>query len=163
MNAPGYLAPELDTSEWLNTDRPLSLQDLRGRIVVLEAFQMLCAGCVQHGLPQAQRVATLFQSKDVQVIGLHSVFEHHAVQGPRAALAAFLHENRIDFPVAIDRPLERIPATMAAYGMQGTPTLVLIDALGRRRAQHFGAVSDLHLGAQIGRLLEERARDASPD
>jgi hypothetical protein len=46
---------------------------------------------------------------------------------------------------------------MRAYGMQGTPTLVLIDALGRIRAQYFGAVADLLLGAEIGRLLAERS------
>jgi hypothetical protein len=44
---------------------------------------------------------------------------------------------------------------MQAYAMQGTPTLVLIDARGRLRAQHFGAVSDLIVGAEIGRLLAE--------
>jgi hypothetical protein len=45
---------------------------------------------------------------------------------------------------------------MAAYEMQGTPTVVLIDATGRRRAQHFGPVEDLQLGAEVGRLLAER-------
>ena len=146
-------APEIDASDWLNTPQPLSLAALRGRVVVLEAFQMLCPGCVQHGIPQAQRIAAGFRAEDVQVIGIHTVFEHHAVQGTRAALEVFLHEYRITFPVAIDRPSDRIPATMAAYGMQGTPTLVLIDRMGQRRAQHLGAVSDLEIGAKIGSLL----------
>lgn len=156
MSPPGFPAPELDVQEWLNVESAPTLAAMRGRVVVLEAFQMLCPGCVHHGLPQAQRVAGLFRSKDVQVLGIHTVFEHHEAQGTRAALAAFLHENRIEFPVAIDRPTGRIPATMAAYEMQGTPTLVLIDAAGRRRAQHFGPVEDLQLGAELGRLLAER-------
>jgi peroxiredoxin len=157
MSLPGYLAPDLDVGEWLNTQRPLQLADFRGRVVVLEAFQMLCPGCVQHSVPQAQRVARLFRPSDVQVIGLHTVFEHHEAQGSRAALAAFLHENRVEFPVGIDRQSGRLPATMAAYEMQGTPTIVLIDAQGRRRAQHFGPVDDLQLGTEIGRLLQERS------
>ena len=146
-------APEIDASEWLNTPEPLTLAKLRGRVVVIEAFQMLCPGCVQHGLPQAQRIAAGFRAEDVQVVGIHTVFEHHAVQGTRAALEVFLHEYRIAFPVALDRQVERIPATMAAYGMQGTPTLVLVDRKGWRRAQHFGSVSDLEVGAKIGHLL----------
>ena len=150
-------APEIDAAEWLNAAQPLSLAALRGRVVVLEAFQMLCPGCVQHGLPQAQRIAAGFRPEDVQVIGIHTVFEHHAVQGTRAALEVFLHEYRIPFPVAVDRQVERIPATMAAYGMQGTPTLVLIDRKGNRRAQHLGSVSDLEVGAKIGHLLAESA------
>ena len=39
--------------------------------------------------------------------------------------------------------------------MRGTPTLVLIDASGRIRHQHFGQVSDLVLGAQIASLVHE--------
>jgi hypothetical protein len=156
MSLPGFPAPELDVQEWLNVESAPTLAAMRGRVVVLEAFQMLCPGCVHHGLPQAQRVARLFRPTDVQVLGIRTVFEHHEAQGTRAALAAFLHENRIEFPVAIDRPTGRIPATMAAYEMQGTPTLVLIDAAGRRRAQHFGPVEDLQLGAELGRLLAER-------
>jgi hypothetical protein len=163
MTMPGHAAPELDVDEWLNVAQPLQLADLRGRVVVVEAFQMLCTGCVHHSLPQAQRIARLFRPTDVQVLGLHAVFEHHEAQGSRAALAAFLHENRIEFPVAIDRRTGRIPATMAAYEMQGTPTTVLIDAAGRRRAQHLGPVDDLLLGAQIGRLLEERAAARASD
>src|SRR5690606_20270412 len=39
-------APELQVSRWFNTPAPLSLAALRGRVVVVEAFQMLCPGCV---------------------------------------------------------------------------------------------------------------------
>jgi len=84
------------------------------------------------------------------------VFEHREVM-THEALQAFLHEYRIPFPVGVDRPAPRgpIPQTMRAYAMQGTPTLTLIDRLGRVRMQHFGQVSDLVLGAQIGGLLGE--------
>ena len=85
---------------------------------------MLCPGCVSHGLPQAQRARDAFSPKDLAVVGLHTVFEHHEAQGSRAALAAFLHEYRIDFPVGIDAQDERLPQTMRAYQMQGTPTTV---------------------------------------
>ena len=90
---------------------------------------MLCPGCVSHGLPQAQRVRATFPQEQVAVIGLHTVFEHHAAMTP-VALQAFLHEYRIGFPVGVDRadPESPIPLTMRAYAMQGTPTLVLIDA-----------------------------------
>lgn len=154
-------APELDVVEWLNTSEPLSLASLRDRVVVLEAFQMLCPGCVSHGLPQVARVRDAFSENDVAVVGLHSVFEHHKAQSP-VSLAAFLHEYRIRFPVGIDAPADTvgIPRTMAAYGMQGTPTLVLIDRQGRRRAQHFGQVSDLRLGAEIMALLRETNDDS---
>lgn len=148
-------APEIDAEQWLNTERPLTLTDCRGRVVVIVAFQMLCPGCVQHSLPQAQRLAQLFRSEEVLLIGVHTVFEHHEIQGTRVALAAFLHENRIDFPVAIDRQTGgHLPSTMVRYAMRGTPTIVLIDPEGQRRFQHFGSLDDLSLGAEIGKCLK---------
>jgi len=154
-------APPLQTSQWLNAPAPVTLESLRGRVVVIEAFQMLCPGCVSHGLPQATRVHETFLRYDVAVLGLHTVFEHHDAQTP-IALEAFLHEYRIRFPVGVDAPGEGrgLPRTMDAYQMQGTPTLVLIDRAGRRRAQHFGAVADLLLGAQIMMLLGEAPPDS---
>ena len=117
---------------------------------------MLCPGCVLHGLPQAQRLAQTFAGSDLAVIGLHSVFEHHAGNS-RESLAAFLHEWRIRFPIAIDAPSEGgMPRTMAAWGLQGTPSLVLFDRLGQMRARHFGQVADLALGAEVMALIGEK-------
>ncbi len=53
-------APELDVTEWFNTDTPLTLDNLKGRVVVIEAFQMLCPGCVLHGIPLAQSIQRTF-------------------------------------------------------------------------------------------------------
>lgn len=48
-----------------------------------------------------------------------------------------------------------LPQTMAAYALEGTPTLILIDREGRLRARHFGQVADLALGAEIMVLIQE--------
>ena len=55
-------APPWQVAQWFNTDKPLSLEALRGKVIVLEAFQMLCPGCVSHGLPQAVRVRDTFDA-----------------------------------------------------------------------------------------------------
>ncbi len=151
------LASPLDTTVWFNTPEPLTLEELRGKVVVIHAFQMLCPGCVLHGLPQAKVIDRFYPRQDVQVIGLHTVFEHHDVM-TSDALTAFIHEYRIPFPVAIDRPSDKkpIPHTMASYQMQGTPTLIIIDKNGRVRLNHFGRISDIEVGSIIGGLLEEQ-------
>lgn len=153
-------APAISAAEWLLSDRPISLEQTRERVTVLCAFQMLCSGCVQYAIPQARRIHEFFPRSEVVVLGLHAVFEHHAAQSP-VSLRAFLHENRVSFPVAVDAPGPEggQPLTLRAYGMQGTPTLVLIDRVGRRRAQHFGHVPDLRVGAEIATLLAERPHD----
>ena len=150
-------APALQVAQWLNTDSALTLESLRGRVVVLHAFQMLCPACVLHGLPQAKKTRQLFDAKDVAVIGLHTVFEHQDVM-TAAALAAFVQEYRLTFPIGIDAPSRgSIPATMRAYQLQGTPSIVLIDRQGRIRLSHFGMLDDMALGAAIGQLAAEEA------
>ena len=157
----GTPAPELDVVQWFNAAEPLSLAGLRGKVVVLHAFQMLCPGCVGAGLPQAKKIAATFPADEVAVIGLHTVFEHHEAMTP-VSLAAFIHEYRLGFPIAVDRPGGDgpIPHTMAAYGMRGTPSLVLIDRAGTVRHHGFGAEDDLKIGAEIALLVAEK--DGAP-
>lgn len=149
-------APELAVSQWFNTPTPITLAALRGRVVLLHAFQMLCPGCVAHGTPQAQRAHELFQNSDLAVIGLHTVFEHHAAMTP-VSLEAFIHEYQLSFPIGVDQPGENgpIPVTMARYRMRGTPTAILIGRDGRIRHHGVGQEDDMALGAVIATLLSE--------
>lgn len=146
---------ELDVQEWVNHEG-LSNEDLRGKVVVVEVFQMLCPGCVNHGVPQAQKIHRMIDESQVQVIGLHSVFEHHDVMTPEA-LKVFIDEFGIKFPVAVDMPREgqRIPSTMKKYRLEGTPSIILADRKGRIRQVQFGQVDDFVLGLLLGSLLSE--------
>lgn len=154
-------APELQTVGWLNTPESITLASLRGKVVLLHAFQMLCPGCVQMGIPQTQRIYEEFNPDQITVIGLHTVFEHHAVMG-RDALEVFAYEYRLRFPIGIDKPNDRhvIPHTMMAYQMQGTPTTILIDKTGHLRLHKFGHINDFILGVSIGTLLAEEVDEA---
>lgn len=159
MPAP-ITAPDWDIARWFNHDGDLTLADLRGRVVVAAAFQMLCPGCVERTIPQLRNVRELFTEDQVAVIGLHTVFEHHEAMGP-TSLAAFIHEYRLTIPVGVDRASDGgdpIPVTMARYAMRGTPTLLLIDRDGTLRRQSFGHIPDLQLGAEIMALVGEAAR-----
>ncbi len=152
-------APDLFISQWFNTDQDISLVSLRGKVVVIEAFQMLCPGCVLHGIPLAQTVRRTFPEDKVAVIGIHTVFEHHDAMTP-VSLKAFLHEYRIQFPVGVDnRGAGPLPETMAAYAMRGTPSLIVLDQVGQIAAHHFGQVSEMHVGAQIATLLARAEQD----
>ena len=144
---------DFDVVEWFNSE-PLTPEDLRGRVVLVEFFQMLCPGCVNHGIPQAQRVHRLVNAGQVAVIGIHSAFEHHDVMGPEA-LQVFLAEFGVTFPVAVDRPGEVLPATMKRWRLEGTPTTMLVDRQGRVRQTWLGKLDDLVLGVWLGTLLTE--------
>lgn len=162
----GPPAPELAVDQWFNTADTPTIASLRGRVVVIEAFQMLCPGCVSHGLPQAQRIHQMF-GDEVTVLGLHSVFEHHEAMQP-PSLEAFLFEYRYRFPVGVDSHeivdgvrRSDMPITMARYQLRGTPSLVLIDRAGRLRRTAFGLAEDLNVGASLARLIDEEPPEAS--
>ena len=154
----GEMAPELEVISWFNAPAPLTLAGLRGRPVLLHAFQMLCPGCVAHGTPQAQRAHAMFESTDLQVIGVHSVFEHHEAMTP-VSLAAFIHEYRLTMPIAVDKPGADgpLPMTMRRYGMRGTPTAILIGRDGRILHHGFGQEDDMAMGARIAMALASAA------
>lgn len=150
------LAPELRVTRWFNATKPITLAGLRGKILVLHAFQMLCPGCVAQTIPQAKRLYELARGTDLVVLGLHTVFEHHAAMTP-VSLEAFLHEYRVAFPVGVDQPSAdgAIPMTMAAYGLRGTPSTIIIDREGRIIRHVFGIEDDLSFGLLLGRLLAD--------
>ena len=121
MNAPtDPTMPEWEVAQWFNTQQPISLADLRGQVVLVQAFQMLCPGCVIHAIPQARQVHEQLADQGVAMIGLHTVFEHHDAMHPHA-LAAFIHEYGLRFPVGVDAPSadgQPVPRTMA-LGLAG--------------------------------------------
>jgi len=146
--------PELIVSQWFNSE-PKSLKELKGKVVVLVAFQMLCPGSLRHSLPQAGRIARAFSRDEVEVIGLHMVFENHKDMTP-SLLEPFLKDEHIEIPVAVDTvDASGLPKTMEAYGMQGTPTLLIFDRQGRLRRHYLGSVDDVRLGAEIMALAIE--------
>jgi peroxiredoxin len=158
MTATSAQAPELSVQTWFNTDRPLSLAALRGRVVVLVAFQVLCPPSLAAAVPQARRIHETFEPSDVAVLGLHATFEHHPAYS-LALLKAFIQEYRLKFPIALDsaNTAGPIPQTMERYNMRGTPSLVLIDRQGLVRKHAFGSTDDLRIGAEIGALAQEKS------
>jgi thiol-disulfide isomerase/thioredoxin len=147
-------APELAVSQWFNTSTPLSLSGLRGRPIFLHSFQLLCPGCVSDAIPQVRRIEKLFGHTDLQIIGLHTVFEHHAAMSP-VTLKAFISEYRLASPVGVDQSDDQsdIPVTMRRFGLRGTPSSVLIGRDGAIIQQSFGVEDDLVLGARLALAL----------
>jgi AhpC/TSA family len=151
--------PEFTAQRWFNTQAPLTLAGLKGKVIVVSAFQMHCPGSLKQGLPQAARMASTFNSDEVAVIGLNTAFEEHDKQAA-GALEAFIRENGYIFPIAKDKPNgAELPKTMEAYEIQGTPTILIFDRQGRLRRHYLGQVDDLRLGAEVMALVIE-TRDA---
>lgn len=116
-------APELVGRGWLNTGgEPVTLADLRGRIVVLDFWTFCCVNCL-HVLDELRPLEEKYADSLV-LIGVHSPkFEHEADPD---ALAAAVERYAVHHPVLDDPDL----VTWQAYTARAWPTLVVIDPEG---------------------------------
>ena len=127
---PRVRAPELRGRGWLNTDRELTLADLRGRFVLLDFWAFCCINCL-HVLDELRPLEEKYDGELV-VVGVHSPkFVHEA---DPEALRAAVERYQVAHPVLDDPDL----VTWQAYTARAWPTLVLVDPEGYVVAQYAG-------------------------
>ncbi|MGW4521161.1 NHL domain-containing thioredoxin family protein [Amycolatopsis sp. NPDC004378] len=116
-------APELRGDVWLNTGgRPLTLAELRGRIVLLDFWTSGCINCL-HVLDELRPLEAEFA--DVLVtIGVHSPKFLH--EGERASIEAAVRRYEVHHPVVNDPKMD----LWSQYAVRAWPTLVVVDPEG---------------------------------
>jgi thiol-disulfide isomerase/thioredoxin len=116
-------APELAGAlEWFNVPAPLTLADLRGKVVLLDFWTYGCVNCM-HVLPDLKRLEQKYGDALV-VIGVHSA--KFANERDNDNIRRILARYDIDHPVANDAAFR----IWRAYGARAWPTQVLIDPEG---------------------------------
>ncbi|MET0068493.1 MAG: TlpA disulfide reductase family protein [Candidatus Thiodiazotropha sp.] len=156
----GQAAPEWRISEWLN-GAGTTVKALRGKVVVVDFFQLWCPGCNSFSVPLMakweQKYADQAAAGDIVFLSIHTVFEGHDYQTPER-LRDYVRKKGIRHQVGIDLhlPGEEIPVTMRRYRTRGTPEMAIIDRKGIVRFQRFGGF-DPGIGERlIDRLLKEQ-------
>ncbi len=151
-------APEWETSGWLNGS-PGKLSELRGKVVLIEFFQLWCPVCNSFSIPLFQHWNELYGGRDdVAIVSIHTVFEGHDVQTVKR-LREFVQEKGILYPVgldAYDSPKGTIPVSMRRFKTEGTPQIAIVDKGGMLRWSHFGKFDPAPVEALIDRLLGEK-------
>ncbi len=117
-------APSLEGDfEWVNTTRPLSLADLRGKFVLIDFWTFCCINCM-HILPELKKLEHAYPNELV-VVGVHSAkFEGEQESGN---IREAVERYEIEHPVVNDAKR----TIWNRYGIQSWPTLVLIDPEGQ--------------------------------
>ena len=149
-------APEWVISEWINNPG-LTLEGLRGKVVIIDFFQLWCPGCNKFSGPlMAKWTRQYGDRKDIQLVGIHTVFEGHSQQTPKR-LRQYVKEKNITYPVGVDDHVsnQRLPETMIRYHTRGTPEMAIIDKKGKVRFQHFGSFNPGVVEKLINTLLNE--------
>ena len=216
----GQNVPSLSVTEWLQGEA-VDFDNLLGRVVLLEVFQVNCPGCFLYSLPQAIELHKRYEPKGLALLGVATAFEDFdkntsenlqmllqtgGVVGEtwqalneRGLLEHGRWPHKIPFPVAMDKLVENqqpiseaifdqylqdhiphffqqsaaaqhqlkqrishylqqqkyTPQTFNRFGLQGTPSHILVDKQGRLRHSKFGFFPELEVCIQ--QLLAEHS------
>ncbi|MBI2845990.1 MAG: redoxin domain-containing protein [Chloroflexi bacterium] len=141
-------APEFPEGlEWLNTSRPLSIKELRGKIVVLDFWTFCCINCM-HIIPDLKKLEKKY-AQELVVIGVHSAkfTTEQETENIRQAILRY----EVEHPVVNDPDM----AVWRTYGAMAWPTLFLIDPAGKIVGKLAGEGVFEPFDTAISRLIAE--------
>jgi cytochrome c biogenesis protein CcdA/thiol-disulfide isomerase/thioredoxin len=124
-------APELTgITAWINS-RPLTMAELRGKVVLVEFWTFGCINCI-HVQPYVKAWSDRYAADGLVVVGVHTpeLSYERDLDNVRAAVAS----SDVRFPVAFDPDF----ATWNAYRNAYWPAFYFVDRAGRIRHTHFG-------------------------
>jgi thiol-disulfide isomerase/thioredoxin len=140
-------APELEGGvAWLNTAGPIKLEDVRGKVVLLDFWTLCCINCI-HVLPDLANLEKKYPNELV-VIGIHSPkFDN---ERETASIRKAILRYEISHPVINDANMK----IWKTYGSRGWPTLCLIDPEGYVTYYDSGEGQYERLDAEISSLIK---------
>jgi thiol-disulfide isomerase/thioredoxin len=151
----GHL-PRFDgASGWLNT-APLSVADLRGKVVLVDFWTYTCINWLRT-LGYIRAWAAKYQSHGLVVVGVHTPefpFEQDVENVRQAA-----KEMAVGYPIALDSGY----AIWRAFGNRYWPAVYIGDAEGRIRHHHFGEGGYEECERILQQLLQEAGADGIGD
>ncbi len=117
-------APEFQFgADWINVKEPLTMAQLRGKVVLLDFWTYGCINCI-HIIPDLKRLETEFENELI-VVGVHSAkFKN---EGSTANIREVVQRYEVTHPVVNDSDFY----LWDLYNVQAWPTTILIDPLGK--------------------------------
>lgn len=126
-----YQAPEfVGLENWLNSD-PLTIKDLKGRVVYVDFWTYSCINCIRNN-PYIESWYKAYKDDGFVVVGVHA--PEFAFEQIPANVAKAIKDQKLTYPVALDNDF----ATWGAYQNQSWPAGYLIDAEGQVVRIHEG-------------------------
>jgi thiol-disulfide isomerase/thioredoxin len=145
---PRVRSPELPQNyTWLNTDKPLSLKKLRGRVVILDFWTYCCINCL-HVLPDLKYLEHKYKDS-LTVIGVHSAKFDNEKETENIRQAILRYD--IEHPVVVDQDFR----IWQEYTVRAWPTFMIIDPEGYVIGYVSGEGKRDFLDQLIAKVIEE--------
>lgn len=145
---PSLPAPEFTAGlDWLNVTAPLSITDLRGKVVLLDFWTYGCINCI-HMIPTIQQLEARYGDA-LAVIGVHSA--KFVGEGKTNNLRQIVQRYGLLHPVINDSEFQ----VWSQYGVRAWPTFVVIDPRGNLFAQQAGEIPFNVLDRVIGGMIAQ--------
>ena len=138
-------------SAWINVDHPLTKDELRGRVVIVDFWTSCCINCLQT-LPVLRAIEDRFRGRALTVVGIHSPKFDEEKQAGR--LQDVVRDNRLEHPIAVDGSM----AIWRAWGVESWPTVAVLDVEGRAIWAASGEPSLDELTSVVASALDEGQR-----
>ena len=153
LNTSGLLgleeAPDFaGITRWLNTPGPLTMKQLRGKVVLVDFWTYTCINCVRT-LPHLTTWFEKYKGNNFVIIGVHA--PEFAFEKETKNVQNAIRQFKINYPVAQDNNYQ----TWRAFDNQYWPAEYLIDTQGHIRKTHFGEGNYDEMELAIRQLLEE--------
>ena len=144
----GDLAPEFSgITNWINSS-PLTLQELRGNVVLIDIWTYTCVNCIRT-IPYIKEWYSRYQDQGLVIIGIHAPeFEFEKLT---ANVERSMIDLDISWPVAQDNNMK----TWDSYGNMYWPAKYVLDKNGVVKYRHFGEGSYAETENAIRILLED--------
>jgi thiol-disulfide isomerase/thioredoxin len=149
----GKLAPEFSNLRgWINTT-PLKIEDLKGKVVLLDFWTYSCVNCIRS-LSHMKMLYKQYAGDGFILIGVHTPeFEFERLP---ENVASAVERFGIQYPVAIDSE----NSTWKLYGNQYWPRQTLIDSKGTIRWEHAGEGDYDKMEERIRDMMRESGKRA---
>lgn len=151
----GRPAPDLvGIADWVGSP-PLTLQSLRGDVVLIDFWTYSCVNCVRT-FPHLRALDQRYRAAGLHVIGIHS--PEFEFEKSRSRVEGAARKHRLTYPIALDNEM----ATWRAFRNNSWPHVYLIDARGRIRFDHIGEGGEAEIEAAVRELLADAGKDLPP-